>query len=364
MSDHEQQSGSTDSAVLDGPDVEEQTFAPRLSGRRLILLVLIFVALCVLAMAFIGEREAWAALRAASPGPVLLACGVMTAGWMAWALLYQSLLSGQRKPQSLRELFLLVLGGLAAARVLPSAGASGAAVRFYFWRRRGVEPEEIVTTLVASEAAFYTGLLFILWGGLTYLWAHTRVPRALLTAAMVASVAVAVAFVVVLAALVRKPNDASLLHRLTGFINRIGMRLLKRPFLGVEQMGELLTGIASSIQQLRSHPGSALLAVVCAGAWWAANFLALHLVFLGFGVQVPWGTLIVAYVLGALTSSLAGFVAGLGATEASMIGVLALLGVPAKETTMAVLAFRLIEFWLPIPLGIWSLHSLWRRSKL
>jgi uncharacterized protein (TIRG00374 family) len=49
---------------------------------------------------------------------------------------------------------------------------------------------------------------------------------------------------------------------------------------------------------------------------------------------------------------------GLGIVEAGMTGTLALAGVPAGAAAVAVLAYRLASYWLPLPAGAiaWLVH--------
>ena len=42
---------------------------------------------------------------------------------------------------------------------------------------------------------------------------------------------------------------------------------------------------------------------------------------------------------------------GLGFVEAGLVGLLALAGVPAGPASIAVLAYRLVSYWLPLPAG-------------
>lgn len=331
---------------------------PNLSTRRAWFLAFGFVALCTIAVSFVGHKEAWQALRSARPAYVAAAAAVMAVGWLAWALLYQSLLSGLGKPQPLHELYFIVLAGLAAVRVVPSAGAAGAALRFYCWRRRNVESDTIVATLVGSEAAFYSGLLILLWGGLVHLHGHSHLPHSLITSAFSASLVVTLVFMLVIAGFSGKRIGVVCMDRIATIVNAVARRLVRKNAVEPERLKTLLSEIAVAMRTLGANYRYLLLAVLSANAWWLANLCSVRLVFRAFGTQVPWGDLVVAYVLSALASAFAGIVAGLGATEAMMIGVLALLGTPAKSATLAILVFRLIEFWLPIPLGILSFHRL------
>jgi uncharacterized protein (TIRG00374 family) len=42
---------------------------------------------------------------------------------------------------------------------------------------------------------------------------------------------------------------------------------------------------------------------------------------------------------------------GLGFVEAGLVGLLALAGVAAAVASIAVLAYRLVSYWLPLPAG-------------
>ena len=51
---------------------------------------------------------------------------------------------------------------------------------------------------------------------------------------------------------------------------------------------------------------------------------------------------------------------GVGAVDAGMIGAFVLFGLPGATVFAAVLAYRLIAFWLPIPPGIVAFFQLRR----
>ena len=51
---------------------------------------------------------------------------------------------------------------------------------------------------------------------------------------------------------------------------------------------------------------------------------------------------------------------GLGFVEAGLVGTLTLAGVPASDAVAATLLYRLLSYWLPIPLGALA-YVLFRR---
>ena len=52
---------------------------------------------------------------------------------------------------------------------------------------------------------------------------------------------------------------------------------------------------------------------------------------------------------------------GVGGIDGGLIGVLVLYGAPVAATVAAVLAYRLILFWVPLIVGTPAFVTLWRR---
>ena len=50
--------------------------------------------------------------------------------------------------------------------------------------------------------------------------------------------------------------------------------------------------------------------------------------------------------------------AGVGAVDAGMIGAFVLFGIPEETVFPAILIYRLVAFWLPIPAGIVAFFQL------
>ena len=322
--------------------------------RRIFFLLSSFVLVALVLIALIGYRECWQALRSASPLPIVCALLIMAAGWLAWALLYKVLLDSFARKVSLRSLLYLVLVGLAAVRLLPSAGASGAAARFYFWRRAGVSTSEVLTVLVASEVAFYFGLVLLLWVGLVDLWMTAHLTHRLVTSVAVISVVVTL-LIIAIAIFITSDLDQTRFFR--SFIRSFEFLLTKSPLRNrfvpsLAKWRELMKEIRTDIRRLMKRPIYLLVAGFCALLWWLANLLSLVAVFAGFHAEATWGALLVAMVFGALAGSLAGMVAGLGVHEATMLGTLSMVGLEFQKAAIAVMVFRFIEFWLPIPLGV------------
>jgi uncharacterized membrane protein YbhN (UPF0104 family) len=105
------------------------------------------------------------------------------------------------------------------------------------------------------------------------------------------------------------------------------------------------TGEAGKILQ-RRHPA------VIAGAigYWLFDNLVLWATFHAFGVSPPLTVILMGYLIGQLGGALP-LPGGIGGIDLGLIGTLIVYGAPAAATAAAVLAYRIILFWLPLAVG-------------
>ena len=96
----------------------------------------------------------------------------------------------------------------------------------------------------------------------------------------------------------------------------------------------------------RGHPA------VIAGAigYWAFDNLVLWATFHAFGVSPPLTVILMGYLIGQLGGALP-LPGGFGGIDLGLIGALIVYGAPAAATAAAVLAYRIILFWLPLVVG-------------
>jgi uncharacterized membrane protein YbhN (UPF0104 family) len=109
----------------------------------------------------------------------------------------------------------------------------------------------------------------------------------------------------------------------------------------------VITGTSEARQILLSgHLG------VIAGAigYWAFDNAVLWATFHAFGVSPPITVILMGYLIGQL-GGLLPLPGGIGGIDLGLIGTLVVYGAPAAATAAAVLAYRIILFWLPLVLG-------------
>jgi putative heme transporter len=84
---------------------------------------------------------------------------------------------------------------------------------------------------------------------------------------------------------------------------------------------------------------------------WMLDCGCLATSFLAVGAAVPWKGLLLAYGAGQLAANLPITPGGLGVVEGSLTIAIVAYGGAAPATVVAVLLYRVLSFWLPLPIG-------------
>jgi uncharacterized membrane protein YbhN (UPF0104 family) len=130
--------------------------------------------------------------------------------------------------------------------------------------------------------------------------------------------------------------------RLSPMLGQVLPRLLEV----AQQPGKLARGVGGTLLLSLSY-------ICCLAACVAA-----------FSRSVPIAKIGVVYLTGSAIGSIIPTPGGLGAVEAALTAGLTAAGVPGAAAASAVLLFRLLTFWLPIPFGWGALKYLERQQAL
>jgi len=106
----------------------------------------------------------------------------------------------------------------------------------------------------------------------------------------------------------------------------------------------VISGTAEAVEILRSRD---LPVVAGAIGYWAFDNAVLWATFNAFGAEVPISVVMMGYLIGQL-GGLLPLPGGVGGIDGGLIGTLIVYGAPAAQTAAAVLAYRVILFWLPL----------------
>ena len=233
----------------------------------------------------------------------------------------------------------IALASTAATRLLPTAGAGGAALTFWSLRRAGQDNSTATGTLLSFLVVLYSVFLGAILVAGTLL-ATGAVPGDVPTE-LSAVPAIAAAVGISLALLF------ALRHSRRGEVARPGR---------IGAVSHALGGGVRDALRIVRRPDARLLG---APAWWGFDMLVLWATFNAFGAPPAATVLVLGYFLGQVANT----VPIPGAASGGMVGAFLALGMPAEVVLPAVLAYRAIAIWTPVPIGAAALTGLRRRVR-
>jgi uncharacterized membrane protein YbhN (UPF0104 family) len=134
-----------------------------------------------------------------------------------------------------------------------------------------------------------------------------------------------------------------------------------RRFLS-DKVWPFLRAAGSTIAGLATEPAKVAVGVVGALGLPLVQVVGLAMSLHALGGGLPFIQVGAAYMAARLIANAAPVPGGLGALEAGLIAGLTTLGVAAGAATSAVLVYRLLTFWLNVPLGALALNVVQRRG--
>jgi putative heme transporter len=337
-------------------ELEVSRFQALLQDRRklvsgMLLVLLLVVAIYVLFPKIVGADEAVDKLDEATWYWVLIAIGFNVLAFGAYVALFRGVLGGTRddavhRRLGLRASYQITMAGLAATRIFSAAGAGGLVLTYWALRKAGVPRRRAACRMVAFLVLtyfVYTAAL-VIFGVL--LRSGVLPGEAPLAGTVVpAAISGGVIILFLLIALIPQDFERRIEHYAQGYRRvRYLHRFAKGP-------ATLATGVRTAIAYIR-HPRRGLLAVGGAVGFWAANIGVLWASFEAFGGDVPFGVLVQGFFVGMAANLIPSPAGGVGAVDAGMIGAFAIFGIDDSIVFPAVLTYRVIAFWLPIPPGI------------
>jgi uncharacterized protein (TIRG00374 family) len=359
---------------LDAADeLEVSRFQALLQDRRkvasgLALVLVVVVAIYVLFPKIVGADEAVSNLDDAVWYWVVVAIGFNVVAFGAYVALFRGVLGGTRDDEvhrrlDLRASYLITMAGLAATRIFSAAGVGGLVLTYWALRKAGMPRRRAACRMVAFLVLtyfVYTAALVVFGVLLRSGVLHGEAPLA----GTVVPAAISGGIIALFLMIASIPDDFErrIEHYARGYRRaRYLHRVAKGP-------ATLAMGTRTAIAYIR-HPQRGLLAVGGAAGFWAANIGILWASFKAFGGEVPFGVLVQGFFVGLLANLIPSPAGGVGAVDAGMIGAFAIFGIDESVVFPAVLTYRVIAFWLPIPPGIIAFIQLrktvtdWERER-
>ncbi len=236
------------------------------------------------------------------------------------------------------------LSANAAGSIIPGGGAAAGAVQYGILTRAGIRGDRVLSGLAASTAATTAAVLALPVVASVAGIGGAAAPEGLRRVAYVGAAAfVLLGAVTVVALIWDRPLRAvgRGLRRASGWIKRRD-RFEDLP----ERLLEQRNGIRSAVA---AHP---VLAALAALGKWGFDYVVLLSVLQALSVKPDPSLVLLAYAAAALLALIPLTPGGLGFVEAGLTGLLVVAGVAAGPAAAATLAYRLVSYWLPLPVGL------------
>ena len=265
-----------------------------------------------------------------------------------YSLLFRRLLELLRYPVTLGLALRINLAGLAAAHLFSAGGLGGAAVTYRVLQKRGM-PHSLVLIAVIFQNAFAYMLLFALFAAsLIVLVLRGQGGDA---TTLISTVLVALLFVLAGYGFWLLNHPSSLRRRarqVAGWLER----RIKRVHIDPVVLGEYLDGVVDGWRRLRRDGWGHLRTVGHAAGYWGFDIICLVFVMFAFHEYIAIDKVIIAYAIAYVVGTFSPTPSGLGAVEGVLIALLVGFGLASGPAVAIVLIYRLIFFWLPIPVGL------------
>ncbi|MDX6601412.1 MAG: putative heme transporter [Solirubrobacterales bacterium] len=334
---------------------------PIFTRRRLIQTGVVVVALLIgiyfLFPRLVGLENALDKLGDADPLWITVAICFNVLAFATYVALFKAVVGGEALRLKWSETYEINVAGLAATRLFSGGGAGGIALTYWALRKAGMNRHDVARRMVAFltlQYAFYP-MALILFGVLLRTGVLNGKASVELTIIPAGVAGVLLAGGLLLALV---PPDLG--ERINRHVHgergqAIAVSIAKVPATFAE-------GFRFAIS-LFAHPSKGGLAVVGAAGFWAANVGILWASFHAFGVHVPLAVVVQGFFLGMVANLIPFAPAGVGAVDAGMIGAFVLFGIPEDTVFPAILIYRLVAFWMPIPFGVVAFFQLRTRVQ-
>ncbi|HEX6450370.1 MAG TPA: YbhN family protein [Trebonia sp.] len=315
-------------------------------GRRL---ALTFLATAAVAAIVVWQRrtllQSLHVLSTAKPGWLLVAVAVEAGSLTAFGLSRRTLLRAGGHRVALRSVLAVTYASNALSQSVPFAGTELAVVYSYRqFRRRGLDAATTSWALTVSWICSASGLALLLAAGAITSGA---------TAASAVGFAGAAVYLLPVAGILlalRFSRVRAVLHAVLASLAAASKRVFGKPEHGADGLEAFLDEVSHTTLPLRGYAWAFGMGL----ANWVLDCAALAAAIAAMGEPVPWTSLLLVYGAGAAVGSTGVTPGGFLLVELAMSAALTAAGLPSSKAVAAVLAYRVVNYWLVL-LGGWSI---------
>jgi uncharacterized protein (TIRG00374 family) len=305
---------------------------------KLLLLTLVVEYLVLPQVA--GTRKAIHTLNRVDGWYLLIGVALEAGSIVAYTQLSRAMLPPHGSPSRL-TLLRIQLSTLSLSHVVPGGSAAGASLGYRLMTSAGVDGPDAGFALATQGLGSAVVLNVLLWLALVISIPIHGFSAAYVTAAVVGALLIG-GFSALVALLTKGEERASVL------LKAIAARI---PLVDEDAIGRLVHRLAARLRGLGQDRKLLARAVGWAAANWLLDAASLWVFVAAFGYRPPIDGVLVAFGLANVLAAIPLTPGGLGVIETVLTSTLVGFGAPSSVAILGVLSYRLVNFWLPIPIG-------------
>ena len=310
------------------------------AGRILLILISIALMARFVLVSLPQVRESMIQMKEGKLVFVVAAVAVEVVWVFALSQVYRSGLRGFGGDVGRVSALRISMASFSISRIVPGGGAAGSAWAAREFVKEGNKTPTTVISMMASWWISMTSLAIVVTTAIGFSGALGRVQPVYL-AGPASTLVIFVLGGAILGRVIRNSRlRTRAVARFGGALGRFG---ITRSDLEAE-LGQIANNLR--VRNLLPIGG-------WAGLSWVVDAAALGFTFAAFGTTVDVGVLMVGYGLANLISALPELTPGwLGVLEATLAGTFGAFGIASGTAVLAVLAYRLASYWLPVLAGL------------
>lgn len=325
---------------------------------------MVVLALLTVGFVFLNRHEIPAALHAArqaNPLLLLAAAVVGVAILVNLAAFYRATYQALGLSVPFGAMLRLTMASHFLNMVVKSGGMGGVTVFLKDAGRRGLPHGQVVTAYVMRSVLGQLAFVPLLIVALLVVWWQGRLTLPEVLAAIVFGVSMLVYFGVIIAG-ARSRSAVRFAYALPGRLTRRLATFFGHRRAQAAADHEAADKLYAVIMMLFQRPRLLLMPVVWAVLLDVQGVATLWLVLRAFHQAVGFDAPLVAYGISTLFAFVSVLPAGIGFVEASLGTVFISYGIAGATATVAVLAYRLFEIWIPFLLGAYAAQAVAREE--
>jgi uncharacterized protein (TIRG00374 family) len=324
--------------------------------RRWLLWLLIIAFLWVVVSRFTEIEKLMETLGQGRREWVLTAALLQVVYYIVLTGLYQSAFYTVEVKCRMSELLPVVLASIFVNVAAPTGGASGAALFVDDATRRGRSAARVTAGTVLVLVANFSAFIPVLIVGLVYLFLNHDLEFYEITGVAILLLIIGGLTIVLLLGLWAPNWLRQLLMWLQRAINRLAGWFRRPAPLADDWADKNAAEFTEAAVAIAAHPRRLGYTLFVALVAHLVDLSSLYVLFLAFHQPVGFGVLVAGYAMGILFWIVSITPQGIGVVEGVMALVYTSLSVPAAKATAIALAFRGLNFWLPLAVGFFLLQ--------